>query len=46
MIQIPESDKQIKYDPEKRIGIGISKIGTSKAISAGAYAYAINELDK
>ena len=46
MIKIPGSDDQIKYDPEKRIGVGISKIGTSQAISAGAYAFALNELDK
>ena len=38
------TDKKIKYDPEMRIGVGISKIGTSKAISIGAYSYAINAL--
>lgn len=45
-IKIFESDQEIKYDAEKRIGVGISKIGTSQAVAAGAYAFALNELDK
>lgn len=45
-ITIPFSNKQINYDPQARIGIAISKIGTSNAISIGAYAYALNKLDK
>lgn len=43
-IEIPGSGEKIQYDPESRIGIGISKIGTSKAISLGAYAFALNSL--
>ena len=43
-ITVYGSNKKIKYDPEARIGIGISKIGTSHAISIGAYAFAINKL--
>jgi len=39
------SKKKVKYDPEARIGVAISKIGTSKAISIGAYAFALNTLD-
>ena len=38
--------KKVKYDPEMRIGVGISKIGTSKAISIGAYAFGLNALDR
>ncbi len=38
------TDKTVKYDPESRLGVGISKIGTSKAISLGAYAFALNQL--
>ena len=37
--------RKVKYDPEMRIGVGISKIGTSKAISIGAYAFALRALD-
>ena len=45
-ITVPGPDKKIMYDPEARIGVGISKIGTSKAISIGAYAFALHSLDK
>ncbi len=45
-IKVPFSDKRIKYDSLKRIGVGISRLGTSKAVSIGAYAYALNKLDK
>jgi glucokinase len=38
--------KLVIYDPEKRIGIGLSRLGTSEAIHLGAYAFAFNELDK
>ncbi len=44
-IGIYGSGKKIAYDPEMRIGVGISKIGTSKAISIGAYAFALRSLD-
>jgi glucokinase len=45
-IAVPRSSKKVKFDPEMRIGVGISKIGTSKAISLGAYAFALNSMDK
>lgn len=44
-VEIPHSKQRITYDPMPRIGIGFSQIGTSKAISIGAYAYALNQLD-
>jgi glucokinase len=43
-IQLPFSDKKIDYDPIKKIGVGVSKLGTSRAVVVGAYAYALNEL--
>ena len=43
-IKVPFSDRKIDYDPEKKIGVGISSLGTSKAVAVGAYAYALNEL--
>ena len=45
-IQVPFSNKKITYDPIKRIGVGISRLGTARATAMGAYAFAINELDK
>jgi glucokinase len=44
-IEVPLSNKKLRYDPAKRVGIGFSKLGTSKAIALGAYAYALNALD-
>lgn len=44
-IKIPGSNETIAYDPLKRIGIGVSVLGTSAAVGIGAYAYALNELD-
>ncbi|MCP3966034.1 MAG: ROK family protein [Lentisphaerae bacterium] len=45
-LPIPGTDKTINYDSEKRVGISRSILGTSKAVSIGAYAFALNELDK
>lgn len=45
-LKIPASYKMISYDPEKRIGVGVSKMGTSEAIAIGAYVFALNQLDK
>jgi glucokinase len=45
-IKVPFSDKIINYDPLMRIGVGTSKIGTSEAISIGAYAFALNQIDQ
>ncbi len=45
-LKVYGSNKSITYDPQKRIGVMISTIGASKAISLGAYAYALNEVDK
>lgn len=45
-IKIPFTDNFQEYDPIKKIGVGISKLGTSKAISIGAYAYALNQLNR
>jgi glucokinase len=44
-VKIPQSGKTIVYDPFKRVGVGISRLGTSKAVSVGAYAFALNVLD-
>ncbi|MBO7396919.1 MAG: ROK family protein [Bacteroidales bacterium] len=44
-LKIYGTDKTVTYDPQKRIGIMISKIGASKAISVGAYDFALSQLD-
>ena len=45
-IKVFGSDDEVVYDPQKRIGVMRSKIGASKAICIGAYAFALSELDK
>lgn len=36
----------VEYDDMKRIGVMFSKLGASKAISAGAYAFALAKIDE
>jgi glucokinase len=43
-ITIPGSNRKILYDPFRRVGIGLSKIGTNKAVALGAYAIALKEI--
>ncbi len=44
-LQVYGSTKTVSYDPQKRIGVMTSKLGASRAISLGAYAYALRKLD-
>lgn len=43
-IPVPFSNKWVNFDPTKKIGVGISRLGTSKAVSVGAYAFALGKL--
>ena len=45
-IKIYGSDDMVDYEDVKRIGIVSSKLGASKAISSGAYAFALSKLDE
>ncbi len=45
-LKVYGTDRTVVYDPMKRIGVAISEIGASKAISLGAYAFALTEIDK
>ena len=45
LVNVPGTTKMVSYDSAKRIGIAVSKMGASKAISLGAYAFALNMLD-
>lgn len=44
-LKVPGSDRVVTFDPMKRVGVAISKMGASKAISVGAYAFALSQLD-
>ena len=46
MITVPFSDEQVWYDASKRVGIGVTKLGTSSAVAIGAYAFAMQQLEK
>jgi glucokinase len=44
-VDLPGGSGTIVYDTHKRTGIGLSKLGTGRAISLGAYIYAIEKLE-
>ena len=44
-LKVYGTDRYVAYDPQKRIGVTISKLGASQAISVGAYAFALGQLD-
>jgi len=45
-IPVPFSEIRVLYNPLKKIGVGISRLGTFRAVSIGAYAFALHSLDK
>jgi glucokinase len=45
-LRVPGSERIVQYDRSKRIGVGMSVLGTSLATSIGAYAYALQQLDR
>ncbi|HEY5914315.1 MAG TPA: ROK family protein [Verrucomicrobiae bacterium] len=45
-ITVPGGKRKLKYDPLARIGVGMSRLGTSEAVAIGAYAFALRKLDQ
>ncbi|MDR1727007.1 MAG: ROK family protein [Acidobacteriota bacterium] len=45
-VRVPGSGKTVAYDALRRVGVGVSRLGTSEAVSVGAYAYALQKLDE
>lgn len=45
-IKVYGSDRTVIYDPMKSTGVAVSKLGASKAISIGAYSFALAMLDE
>ena len=45
-LKIYGSEIEVDFDPQKRIGITVSKLGAGKAIAIGAYAFALEQLDR
>ena len=44
-ITVPGTDKKIPYESERKTGVLVSKVGAEKAISIGAYAFALYKID-
>lgn len=44
-LELPGTNQSIEYDSMARVGVGISKLSASKAISLGSYAYAKQALN-
>ena len=45
-IVVPGTQRKLKYDPMARLGVGVSRLGTSEAVAIGAYAFALRKLDR
>ena len=45
-VEVPGSGRTVTYDPLQRVGVGLSRLGTSQAVAIGAYAFALAELDR
>lgn len=45
-VPVPGTTYAVPYDPMKRTGVALSRLGTNAAVSLGAYAFALNELDR
>ncbi len=43
-VAIPGTHAQTRFDAMPRTGVGLSRLGTSRAISIGAYRYALEQL--
>jgi glucokinase len=44
-VTVPGSTRTVTYDPLERVGVGLSRLGTSRAVALGAYAFALTALD-
>ena len=45
-IRVPGSGRIVNYNNERKLGLVVTHIGTTTAVSLGAYVYALGELDK
>lgn len=46
VLKVPQSNRTVIYEKEKQIGVALSRLGASTAISLGAYAFALSQLNK
>ena len=45
-LTVPGADRTVPYDASKRTGVGLTRLGTSRATALGAYAFALDALDR
>jgi glucokinase len=45
-LTVPGSRRTIRFDGLQRVGVGISRLGTSEATAIGAYAFALRQLER
>jgi len=43
-IVVPGTKRKVTYDPLPRVGVGVSRLGTSEAVAIGACAFALRKL--
>ncbi len=43
---VPGGSRKVRFDGLQRVGVGISRLGTSEATAIGAYAFALSRLEK
>jgi glucokinase len=45
-VAVSGTSRTIRFDPLQRTGVGLSRLGTSEAVSIGAYAFALDQLER
>jgi len=45
-LPVPGSTRKVRFDGLQRVGVGISRLGTSEATAIGAYVFALSRLEK
>lgn len=45
-VEVPGSGRKVRDEASRRIAVGLSRLGTSRATALGAYAVAVQALDK
>jgi glucokinase len=44
-VTVPGSGRKVVYDAMKRVAIGVTRLGTSRAVALGAWVFALEELN-
>jgi glucokinase len=44
-VLVPGGTRKVRYDPLQRLGVGMSRLGTSQAVAVGACAFALRKLN-